>query len=90
MSNLAVKAGIRTSFQEDLTIEHCTWSDMSNICILTPAMKHFRISNWDKEWVRRREDDGLQGRTLKVHAPNLEFFDYYGSIAEEYVLTTFP
>ncbi|KAI3919021.1 hypothetical protein MKW92_025025 [Papaver armeniacum] len=75
---------------EDFRMERCTWFGIPNFCISTPALKHFKIDNWDSKWLPRGEDDGLRGCTLKVHAPNLETLYYNGSIAKEYVLTTFP
>ncbi|XP_026443273.1 F-box/LRR-repeat protein At3g59190-like [Papaver somniferum] len=75
---------------EDFRMEHCTWFGMPNFCISTPALKHFKIDNWDDKWLPHGEDDGLRGCTLKGHAPNLETLYYNGSIAKEYVLTTFP
>ncbi|KAI3919023.1 hypothetical protein MKW92_025027 [Papaver armeniacum] len=75
---------------EYFDIEHSTWFGMPNFCISTPALKHFQIDNWDEEWIPRGEDDGLRGCTLKIHAPNLETLDYYGCVAKEYVLSTFP
>ncbi|KAI3876892.1 hypothetical protein MKW92_016917 [Papaver armeniacum] len=75
---------------EDFSMEHCTWFGVPNFCISTPALKHFKIDNWEDEWLPRGEDDGLRGCTLKVDAPNLETFYYNGSVAKEYVLTTFP
>ncbi|KAI3957578.1 hypothetical protein MKW92_027742, partial [Papaver armeniacum] len=74
---------------EEIIIEHCSWLDMSYFCISASTLKLFYIANWDDKWLPRGEDDGLGDCTLKVDAPNLETFHYNGSIAKEYVMTTF-
>ncbi|XP_026458108.1 F-box/LRR-repeat protein At4g14103-like isoform X2 [Papaver somniferum] len=45
---------------EDFSMEHCTWFGIPSFCISTPALKHFKIDNWEDEWLPRGEDDGLR------------------------------
>ncbi|XP_026399583.1 putative F-box/FBD/LRR-repeat protein At3g59240 [Papaver somniferum] len=66
------------------------FSNCQSLNISTPALKHFKIKNWEDAWFPRGEDDRLRGCALKADATNLESFYYNASIAKEYVLTTFP
>ncbi|XP_026420491.1 F-box/LRR-repeat protein At4g14103-like [Papaver somniferum] len=68
---------------EDLILEDCTWFGVSNFCISTPTLKLWEICNLT--WA----EEGLQNCALEIHAPNLVSLTYCGTVAKEYVLSSF-
>ncbi|XP_026398367.1 F-box/LRR-repeat protein At4g14103-like [Papaver somniferum] len=68
---------------EDLILEDCTWFGVSDFCISTPTLKLLEICNLT--WA----EEGLQNCALEIHVPNLVSLTYCGSVAREYVLSSF-
>ncbi|XP_026384587.1 F-box/LRR-repeat protein At4g14103-like [Papaver somniferum] len=69
---------------EDLTLEDCTWANVGNFCISTPALKVLKFYAWDEY------DNSLQDCALQINAPNLVSLTYFGRVSKDYVLSSFP
>ncbi|XP_026384926.1 FBD-associated F-box protein At3g52670-like [Papaver somniferum] len=76
---------------ESLTLEDCTWFDVTNFCISIPTLKFLEILNLREDGLFNLAytENGLRNCALKIDAPNLESLVYCGSLAKEYVLSSF-